>query len=307
MKYKICKFKFLTGLHIGNGMLVDGEPVFMADTLFSALCQEALNIPNGIDQLVKYCRQGKLKISDGLPYIGTTCYVPKPMMTIESKEEGNSKIKKAFKKLKYIPIDKIEEYIKGDLDAPSEKEKLGALGKYEMRQKASISYEEETMPYYIGSFHFLENNGIYVIVGYEDDEILDCIQLLLRGLSFSGIGGKRSAGYGKFEVEFCDVPQNLKERLQEVKYQSYISLGFSLPKQDELEQVMDNSQFQLIKRSGFINSNTYATTYQKKRDFYGFAAGSCFDKTFEGDVFDVSIFGNHPVYRYAIPIFMGVI
>lgn len=307
MKYKICKFKFLTGLHIGNGMVVDGEPMFMADTLFSALCQEAINLPNGIDQLVEYCRQGKLKISDGLPYIGTTCYVPKPMMTIESKEEGNSKIKKAFKKLKYIPIDKIEEYMKGDLDALSEKEKLGSLGKYEMRQKASISYEKETIPYYIGSFHFLDHNGIYVIIGYEDDTVLDYVKLLLKGLSFSGIGGKRSSGYGKFQAEFCDASQNLKKRLQVEKYQNYISLGFSLPKEEELEEVMSHSQFQLIKRSGFVSSNTYASTYQKKRDFYGFGAGSYFDKTFEGDIFDVSIHGKHSVYRYAIPIFMGVI
>ena len=73
------------------------------------------------------------------------------MTTVETKEEGNSKVKKAFKKLKYIPINKIEEYMKGNLDAQKEKEKLSRLGKYEMTQKASISYEEglDALPYYI--------------------------------------------------------------------------------------------------------------------------------------------------------------
>ena len=103
MEYKICKLQFSTGLHIGKGMLTDGEPIFMADTFFSALCHEALGISEGIEKLVHYCKSGKLKLSDGLPYIDDTLYVPKPMTTVETKEEGNSKVKKAFKKLKYIP------------------------------------------------------------------------------------------------------------------------------------------------------------------------------------------------------------
>ena len=38
MEYKICKLQFSTGLHIGKGMLTDGEPIFMADTFFFSLC-----------------------------------------------------------------------------------------------------------------------------------------------------------------------------------------------------------------------------------------------------------------------------
>lgn len=307
MKYKICKLNFLTGLHIGKGMLVDGEPMFMADTLFSALCHEALNIPKGIDRLLNYCKQGQLRLSDGLPYIGETCYIPKPMMTIESKDEGNSKIKKAFKKLKYIPVDKIMEYTKGNLDAQLEKDKLAMLGKYEIQQKASITYEEETLPYYVGGFHFMNGNGIYVIVGYENDEVWEYISLLMKGLSFSGIGGKKSAGYGRFEIKFYDLTEKLEERLHLQNYKKFMTLSFSLPQNGEMDKICEKSEFQLIKRSGFISSDTYDVTYQKKRDFYGFVAGSCFEKTFAGDIFDVSVHGNHPVYRYALPIFMGVI
>ena len=35
MFYKILKLHFLTGIHIGNGMLTDGEFVIHADTIFS--------------------------------------------------------------------------------------------------------------------------------------------------------------------------------------------------------------------------------------------------------------------------------
>ena len=39
---------------------------------------------------------------------------------------------------------------------------------------------------------------------------------------------------------------------------------------------------------------------------YVFAAGSCFKNEFEGDIYDVTNGGSHPVYRYAKPLFMGV-
>ena len=62
----------------------------------------------------------------------------------------------------------------------------------------------------------------------------------------------------------------------------------------------------LIKRSGFISSQTYADTFRKKKELYCFKAGSCFSHKFDGDIFDLSEGGNHPVYRYAKPLMMGV-
>ena len=50
----------------------------------------------------------------------------------------------------------------------------------------------------------------------------------------------------------------------------------------------------------------YAEEYRRKRDLYVFAAGSCFKNEFEGDIYDVTNGGSHPVYRYAKPLFMGV-
>lgn len=42
MEYKAYKLKFLTGVHFGKGSLDDTSYAFCADTLFSALCIEAL-------------------------------------------------------------------------------------------------------------------------------------------------------------------------------------------------------------------------------------------------------------------------
>ena len=62
----------------------------------------------------------------------------------------------------------------------------------------------------------------------------------------------------------------------------------------------------MIRRGGFVASESYAKEFVKKRDIYAFKAGSCFGKRFEGDVFDVSVSGAHPVYRYLKPMFIGV-
>ena len=50
---------------------------------------------------------------------------------------------------------------------------------------------------------------------------------------------------------------------------------------------------------------SYSEMHLKKHDFYVFAPGAVFENRFEGDVFDVSIHGAHPVYRYAKPMFIG--
>lgn len=306
MKYKICKLRFSSGLHVGKGMLTDGETVFLADTLFSALCHEALYISGGIEKLVTYCKKGKLRISDGLPFVGETLYIPKPMITIESEDVGNSKIKKAFKKLKYIPVEKMDQYMAGDLDAEKEKEKLESIGKYNIVQKVSVSNEEESVPYFVGSFHFNEDAGLYIVVSYDSEEVFDFIALLLRGLSVSGIGGKRTAGYGRFKLESCEVPEDLKKRFQLDGYREFISLAISLPEEDKIQEICQSSSFQLLKRGGFIASNTYADTYQKKKEIFCFASGSCITEIYQGDIYDVSAGGSHPVYRYAMPLFMGV-
>ena len=75
---------------------------------------------------------------------------------------------------------------------------------------------------------------------------------------------------------------------------------------DELEQALEDASYLMQKRSGFVASAIYADEWRKKRDLYVFSAGSCFKNCFQGDIFDVSDGGRHPVYRYAKPLFMGV-
>ncbi len=312
MKYYIYKFCFNTAVHIGNGNLTDGESTICADTLFSGLCHEA--VKNGgqqqIDELVNFAKSGKLQFSDMLPFIADDMYIPKPLCPVKVELEGDSVQKKKFKKLKYIPIDKISVYMSGNLNAEEETDKIKQLGMFEMRNMASSldpekSQNGEMMPYSVGVFKFAQNSGLYIIAGFEDDSVKVMFDMLLTALSYSGLGGKRSAGFGRYTFTFFDAPQSVTDKLIG-KSNMKICISTAMAKPEELEKTLENARYILAKRSGFVLSQNYADSLMRKKDFYAFKAGSCFENTFDGDVFDVSDGGSHPVYRYAKPMFMEV-
>lgn len=117
MKYKAYKLKFSTGVHFGKGTLEDTAYAFCADTLFSALCIEAVkDSTERLERLVQTAKAGKMLLSDALPYIEDTYYVPKPMCEIVHSQEdtGDSSKKKLYKKTEYIPYDCVEDYAEGE-------------------------------------------------------------------------------------------------------------------------------------------------------------------------------------------------
>ena len=126
----------------------------------------------------------------------------------------------------------------------------------------------------------------------------------MMGLSYSGLGGKRYSGMGRFDYTVTDVPEIIKKRLHQ-KASRYMLLSTALPRENELEEVLYGAEYQLVRRGGFVASENYAEQQMRKKDLYVFAAGSCFEKTFTGNVYDVSSGGSHPVYRYAKGFFMG--
>lgn len=307
MKYKLYKLDFKTAVHFGNGSLNDSGNTFAADRLFSALCIEALNkSQDELNSLYNAAANGKLIFSDSMPYIDDTYYIPKPIMHINRDTESSSTVKKAFKKLDYIPADKIDTYISGRLDPKAENEKLDKLGMSDLKTSAAVRTEDgDALPYRVGTFSFNKNCGLYFIAGFENDDIFYAFDDLMYSLGYSGIGGKISSGLGKFIAASYEVPQYMLERLNG-SFERYITLSVAMAKDNELEKALDGAEYMLIKRSGFISSQTYADTFRKKKELYCFKAGSCFSHKFDGDIFDLSEGGNHPVYRYAKPLMMGV-
>lgn len=304
MNYIAYKLSFHTGVHFGDGILSHSRQNFCADTLFSALCIEALRLgPDGMERLYEAARAGRLLFSDGFPFVGEALYVPKPLLSVEHKSEDIADRKK-WKKLSYIPIEKIGEFLSGGMDIERVTEKTGSLGKEEVRQLVSLQNEEKSEPYSVGVYHFFQGNGLYFILGYESEDDRRFVGELVRSLGVQGFGGKVSSGLGKFLAEERELPAGIAERMSGTG--RLMALTTSLPRQAELGVVLAEAAYLLSKRSGFIQSDRYADELVKKRDMYFLRAGSVVYHRYEGDVYTVGTKGRHPVWRYGKPILMEV-
>lgn len=301
MKYKIYRLKFPYGVHFGGNSLDESKMTFSADTLFSALYQESLAIGEDAAKKFYECvKKNGILFSDAFPFIDGTNYLPKPMIRItKSEQEGDSVVKKAYKSLKYIPMDKMDTYIKGDLDPQKESQRLKSLGVKTLKTSAAIHGYEEIMPYHIGVYYYNEGCGLYIIVGFESVHEEDLFYDLMDSLSYSGIGGKRRSGFGRFEIE------SIKDISLPEQGAYYMALSLSLPEENEMD-VLQDANYQVIKRGGFVGSEEYSDEYRKKKELFMITAGSCFRDMYNGNIYDVSNGGKHAVYRYGKPIFWAL-
>ncbi len=308
MKFKIYKMNFTSAVHFGEGGLATSSDVLMADSVFAALCTEAAAWGGGmLERLLDSAFSGRLLLSDGLPYIGETLYVPKPVMEVRGDGEVNSVIKKALKKLRYIPADKLDIYLQGKLDIAGEAKRFhDGCSHSALLEKVTVPEHEITRPYAVAVRRFRPGSGLYLCMGYGDDETCGIFTELMNSLSYAGIGGKRSAGYGRFELTEADMEESILKRLLKSDSEKYMSLSVCLPTDEELDDVISNADYLSVKRSGWIASGSYADSFRKKKDLYMLSAGSVFSGRFSGGIFDVGEGGGHPVYRYGKPMLLAV-
>lgn len=306
MDYQIYKLEFQSGVHFGDGGLATAKNVLSADTIFSALCIEAIQL-GCLNELAEAVSTDQLRISDGLPYIEDTLYIPKPMVELEIERTGDSKAKKALKKLDYIPVEAIDDYIHGKMNIMEEGKKFhDQFGSFSLIEKAAVYADRDSEPYAVEIFTYGKNSGLYLCVGTESNQQKALIGELLESLGYSGIGGKKNSGYGRFVLKIAKKNQHMLKRLTSDQYKQYITLSVSLPKVDEMQSAVEDSRYKIIKRSGFIESENYAASFRKKKEVYLIASGASFTHRYEGELLDVSEGGRHPVYRYAKPMFLGV-
>ena len=172
MNYTSYRLEFFNGVRFGHGNLDSTDISFHADTLFSALYQEALKL-NKENLFLEFVENDRLLFSDGFPYIGKEYFIPKPMLKIERKSSasrGDSREKKLIKNMKYIPVELLEEYINGDFPL-DQMDLLHNLGKSGMRVSVGISGNEDPEPYRVNAFYFNDGNGLYIIVGFQDEKV----------------------------------------------------------------------------------------------------------------------------------------
>lgn len=322
MNYYLYKLSFDTAVHFGGASsalsLYRSEDHFRADTLFSALCHTALALrgQDGLNRLCQAARDGHLLLSDGMPWMDDTFYLPKPTVSAKGEQEISPDRRKAIKKLKWIPADDFAAFadsVRGGQVYDAERARAD-FGTSMSTAKVKITQGEDSMPYQVGLYRFRENAGLWFLAGCEMEELGGELRRLIDGLSYSGIGGKTSAGYGKFHAE---DPIFLNEPLDAVTKWLFVSLNnetaerqlllsTSLPSDEELAELLPDAEYMLTRRAGFIQSANYAPESRRKATQLFLSAGSVLPRRFRARLYEIGEAGKHPVYRLSAPLFLGV-
>lgn len=311
MNGKLVKLRFSGPVHFGQGRLTDSAYTCDAATLFSALFIEALHMGQQ-DNLLEAARVGKLSLSDAFPYRADELYLPKPLAEVTPKIAAAQKIdsreKKANKKLDYISAGSYRSYLDGSFDALAELERLsrgGGFGSAYVQTKVNLTRADgpDAKPYQVGGFHFAPDAGIYFLAKGDYD-----LAPILDQLQYSGLGGKRSGGYGRFTYVVEDATDLNRELGLAPKGNRHMLLSSAAPREEELsDALLADARYKLVRKGGFVQSTSHSTTPQKKKDLYLFAPGSVFPKTFDGAVFDVNGTADaHSVHRYARAMWLEV-
>ena len=294
MTYKMYIMNFHTA-HFGAGSLDSSKMTFAADRLFSALVLEAKKMGK-MEEFVSIAGQDEFVLTDAFPYQSSP-FLPKPIgfpkfeqpdLTTDVKEVRRQA--KMAKKLQFIPLDKFDSYVNGTLFKDADHAVTNIVTKNQPHVDGNL--------FQVSTVRFRDESCLYVIA--KESELLN---ELMASLQYTGIGGKRSSGYGQFDLTILDLPDSFKNRLTKAHQEPVMTLTTSLPVEKELEYAMETGSYLLSKSSGFAFSTETKENY-RKQDLYKFASGSTFSETYTGQIVDVRPLDfPHEVLNYAKPLF----
>ena len=334
MSYLLYKLRFPNGIHIGTASGNTLEETMLSvysDTFYSAIFNEYMKIYND-DELYKVSETGEFLVSDLLPFkekedMLTDFYLPKPFISVQrdetAKEKNDEEVvdRKKVKATNFIPADRLEEYFSFLKTGKNFPEIDDDFGRKQLYTKNKVSLEnEDTQLYNIEIFKFNKQSGLYFIVKLpKDKKWQEIFKNILESLSLTGIGGKRNSGFGQFRREdpiffdgetFDSIESESDAYINRGLYsdeEKYLSLSSYSPKTEEIEKIKESENYyQLIKRSGFVNSSLYSEQAEKRKQVYMLSSGSVLSFKPEGKILDLKLYGKHSIYRMGKPIVLGV-
>ncbi len=320
MRRSLFKLAFSTPVHFGGESpqgLENADMTCRADTLFSALCAaaRALGGSEEVERLCALVRDDRLRLSDAMPWQKDRFYLTKPAMTARRPilQTGD---RKAFKKLQWISLADYPAYLRAMLEGQpfNAHEPPSAFGESILHTKGASgrSADEETTPWSVAAFEFYPENGLWFAAECDTGETAGFLSALTEALGAGGMGGKISGGYGKFSViKQLDIDAAptadikwLSKALQCRRAPLYITLTSALPRDDELDGVLEDAQYQLVRRGGFMAPGSGGA--QKKSTQYFLAAGATLRRPFDGDLYEAGAQDGHPIFRCGRPMLLGV-
>lgn len=329
MNYYLYPLRFLTPVHFGDtsegGNLETISSTLGSDVLFGACCHEISHDTSLLESFISSVKTQQIVLSSLFPYCIDNgeyqLYVPSPIMQIDSKDmpitsfEETKRVateQKKIKKIEYIRASQLQnfsQYIESD----TSQKPMPIFGTKQAMTQVNMR-GEKSRPYYVGSYQFMSNTGLYIIARFTDDTSRELFEAILELLGLSGIGGKRSSGYGKFEL--ADDPIQLESEgiykddsalyaLLHNNQGNMMCISACVPTSDEVATLKQGS-YKLQKRGGFVGS-AGSMTQVKRNSYYVVKEGSVCPKALVGQM--LTITGDsllHPVYRNGMGLWIGV-
>lgn len=258
--FKVFKLYFKTPLRVGEvgiGLERAGE-IIHSDALFGAIANALSRLNEDVEEFINKVRYGELKFSSCFPFKERTYYLPAPHLPIE-------------KKWKFLSLNGFEKVISGEIpDEEDEKKEIDFMKKVETPKVVLDRTTSNSGIYYLTAVKFAENSGLFFLLDGKDG----LIKLALKYLQDEGIGGKKTWGLGKFEMNNDEI------KIRE-KGDYYTTLSLTYPR--NLKSVV---YWKPVVRGGWIN--TERATLRKPKIIMA-SEGSIFKDAEEGEVVSLSI------------------
>lgn len=316
--YNIVKLNFLGPLHIGKGIgdYYDmSNRMLHSDTISGAIASTFVSL-FGEESLVDF--MASYRVSSAFPFCENHFFLPKPQGIREIYEitsSGNVSFEgKDEKKIEFIDIALFNNFAeKGSIVL--DRKWISKCGKFVFSnieangiqlyknmlvQRAFVPRGgcEDTVPFFFERIFFRENCGLYFIFDVSPNWENAFKQTVIN-LGITGVGTDKNVGNGQFDAEFDKIKINSCENGSFV-----FLLSLYCPEKEELNtKLLQESNYQLIKRGGFISGAQNSVFWHlRKKSIYFFNEGSVLNaNSLKGKIENLRPAWNdgnlHAVYR----------
>ena len=316
-----AKLSFLDRVHFGSlGVGLESvEETLHSDSLYSAICH-AWAARFGADDLMDLIERFRsvppFLLSSAFPYLRETFFLPKPMTRPPgfADETTRQEYGKALKETTYLPREFFLAWIKGVAFPPAQIAEVTPLVaqifQRELIPRVALGRENAMSEiFHVGVVRFAREGGLYVLIRLHDETALSKLCAAFELLGEMGVGGERTYGLGRFAVEFTPADAAWLA-LEDERGPRYLTLSLLCPRAEDLLHLDEQCAYGLIERKGWIHS-PYTYRQLKRKSVVMFSEGSVFSHTLAGQVLDVTPAvweraTSHPIYRFALPFYVGV-
>jgi CRISPR-associated protein Csm4 len=347
MKY-LVELQFDHAVHFGSSIagfgIEDVDETCHSDTLFSGIINQLAAIEHLISDfsLKNFLQEFNsptppFRISSFGVVKGVDYFLPKPLIEPDffACDSSVNKYKKDFKKLKWVHLEDFHKWQKKSLSSDDIKgyfvsydneppPKSPPFSKIHTKvQHIQDRETDATQIYHTGQLFYGERVYPFFFFDFNSKSLSwEWFVEALRLIGISGLGGRRSTGYGKFCLRYEPIliggdesawPKKVCESNQHTKaitlwsnvlnHQSEGQYLFSLLAPKALSE-NDCFVYNLIIRKGWFFSNS-SFCQMKRKTVYMFSEGSIFYRNVEGGLINISPDelpeNHHDIYRYGLP------